>query len=90
MHDVKHNYVRTDTHVCFFSELQADPENLRLRARDSEWLEDYCDGERYRRIQDALPEGTCALTSILFFDEIQRDAKGICKNTFLMYGFEVT
>jgi hypothetical protein len=84
------NYVRTDTHGCFFSELQADPENLRLRASDSEWLEDYCDGERYRRIQEALPEGTCALTSILFFDEIQRDAKGICKSTFLMYGFEVT
>jgi hypothetical protein len=63
-----------------------------LRARDSEWLEDYCDGERYRRIhiQEALPEGTCALTSILFFDEIQRDAKGIYKTTFVMYSSEVT
>ncbi len=90
MHVVEHNNVRTDTHICFFSELQADPENLRLRARDSEWLEDYCDGERYRRIQDALPEDACALTSILFFDEIQRDAKGICKCTFSMYGIEVT
>ena len=90
MHDIECNYVRTDTHLCFHSDLKADTENLRLRARDSEWLEDYCDGERDRRIQEALPEGTCALTSILFFDEIQRDAKGICKFTLLMYGFEVT
>jgi hypothetical protein len=90
MHDIDCKYVRTDTHLCLLYELLADPENLRLRARDSEWLEDYCDGERYRRIQEALPEGTCALTSILFFDEIQRDAKGIYKTTFLMYGIEVT
>jgi hypothetical protein len=90
MQIIKCNYVRTETHLFFDSDVLADTENLRLRARDSEWLEDYCDGARYRRIQDALPEGTCALTSILFFDEIQRDAKGICKFTFLLYGFEVT
>ena len=87
MHDIQCNYERTETHLCFDSDVLADTENLRLRARDSEWLEDYCDGERYRRIQDALPEGTCALTSILFFDEIQRDAKGICKNTYFNVWF---
>ena len=55
----------------------ADPANLRLVATNSDFLEDLCDGARYQRIQNALPLGTCALTSILFFDEIKRDAKGI-------------
>ena len=55
----------------------ADPANLRLLAQDSEILNDFCDGARYHRIKQALPEGTCALTSVLFFDEIQRDAKGM-------------
>ena len=50
----------------------ADPANLRLVATDSELLTDFSDGARYHRMQQALPEGTCALTSVLFFDEIQR------------------
>jgi len=54
-----------------------DPNNLRLLAMESEILNDFCEGARYHRIQQALPEGTCALTSVLFFDEIQRDAKGM-------------
>jgi hypothetical protein len=55
----------------------ADPANLCLLAKDSEILNDFCDGARYHRIQQALPEGNCALTSVLFFDKIQRDAKGL-------------
>jgi hypothetical protein len=54
----------------------ADIANLRLNARASDSLEDLCDGARYARIQATLPTGTSALTSILFFDEIQRDEKG--------------
>ena len=54
-----------------------DPANLRLLAKESDILNDFCDGARYNRIQQALPEGTCALTSVLFFDKIQRDAKGL-------------
>jgi hypothetical protein len=50
-------------------------ENLRLHARNSDSLGDLCDGARYARIQATLPVGTSALTSILFFDEIQRDEK---------------
>jgi hypothetical protein len=50
--------------------------NLRLNAREGESLADLCDGARYARIQAAIPNGTSPLTSILFFDEIQRDAKG--------------
>ena len=51
-------------------------ENIRLNARTSEFFADLCDGARYARIQATLPVGTSALTSILFFDEIQRDEKG--------------
>jgi hypothetical protein len=54
----------------------ADMANLRLNARSSDTLADLCDGARYARIQATLPIGTSALTSILFFDEIQRDEKG--------------
>ncbi len=50
--------------------------NLRLNARSSDSLDDFCDGARYARIQASLPVGTSALTSVLFFDEIQRDEKG--------------
>ena len=48
-----------------------------MNARTSDSLSDLCDGARYARIQAALPKGSSALTSILFFDEIQRDEKGI-------------
>ena len=51
-------------------------ENLRLNAQTSDSLGDLCEGARYARIQATLPVGTSALTSILFFDEIQRDEKG--------------
>jgi hypothetical protein len=53
-----------------------DPDNLILNARDSDTLADLADGARYARIQAAIPQGCSALTSLLFFDEIQRDQKG--------------
>ena len=58
------------------SPLAASNENLQLFARHSAWYEDYCDGERMHRVQNSLPEGCAALSSILFFDGILRDAKG--------------
>ena len=57
--------------------LIGNEENLRLNARTSDTLSDFCEGARYARIQAAIPKGSSALTSILFFDEIQRDQKGI-------------
>ena len=57
--------------------LEGDPDNIILNARENDYLADLCDGARYARIQSAIPEGTSALTSLLFFDEIQRDQKGI-------------
>jgi len=56
--------------------LEGDPDNIILNARENDYLADLCDGARYARIQSAIPEGTSALTSLLFFDEIQRDQKG--------------
>ncbi len=57
-------------------ECTANPTNIVLNAREQEWLDDFTDGERYKRIQNAIPRGASALTFILFFDEIQRDQKG--------------
>jgi hypothetical protein len=54
----------------------ATDRNLQLFPRHSEWLEDFCDGARMHRTADALPHGSAALSSILFFDGILRDAKG--------------
>ena len=62
--------------ILIMSPLAADPDNLILFARTSDNYDDFCDGERMHRIQAALPNGTAALTSILFFDEINRDEKG--------------
>ena len=57
--------------------LAADPANMQLFPRlSSTTYDDYADGERMARIHNALPRGTAALSSILFFDEINRDAKG--------------
>ena len=56
--------------------LADDPANLAFFPRNSATYDDFCDGERLARIQAAIPSGTAALTSVLFFDEINRDAKG--------------
>jgi hypothetical protein len=62
--------------LLVMSPLAADPKNLSLFPRTTHEYDDFADGERLHRIQAALPPGTAALTSILFFDEINRDNKG--------------
>ena len=62
--------------LLIMSPLAADPQNLSFFPRNTPDYDDFCDGERLHRIQDALPTGSAALTSILFFDEINRDEKG--------------
>ncbi len=43
----------------------------------SEYLDDFCHGDKMKRIFAAILKNTCAfLSSILFFDEINRDQKG--------------
>jgi hypothetical protein len=62
--------------LATMSPLAADTNNLQLFARDSDWYEDFCDGKRMHRVEKALPFGSAALSSIIFFDGIHRDAKG--------------
>ena len=40
------------------------------------FYEDFVDGERLKRVYAALRPGCSALTSVLFFDAINRDKKG--------------
>jgi hypothetical protein len=56
--------------------LAAMPSAFALFPVESEYLDDFCHGEKMKRIYDAIPRNTCALSSILFFDEINRDQKG--------------
>ena len=57
--------------------LAADPGNMAFFAKpNSRHYDDFVDGARMARIQESLPEGTAALTSVLFFDKILRDRKG--------------
>ncbi len=62
--------------MATMSPLASDRNNLQLFARDSDWYEDFCDGERMHRVENALPYGSAALSSIIFFDGINRDVKG--------------
>ena len=50
--------------------------NMSLFPRQGEYYEDFADGERLRRITEELPAGAAALSSVLFFDEINLDQKG--------------
>ena len=63
----------------------ATDRNLQLFPRHSEWLEDFCDGARMHRTAKALPPGAAALSSILFFDGILRDAKGKMRCIFMTF-----
>ena len=56
--------------------LAAIPSAFALSPVESEYLDDFCHGEKMKRIYNAVPRNTCVLSSILFFDEINRDQKG--------------
>ena len=60
--------------VC--SPLCKDPNNVAFFPENSEYLDDYCNGARMKRVHAAIPAGTAALTAVLFFDEINQDKKG--------------
>ena len=60
------------------SPLAENMDNLALYPEDSDVLDDYCNGGRMLRIQNALPPGSAALTGVLFFDELNQDQKGYC------------
>jgi hypothetical protein len=66
--------------------LSANMDNLAFGPRRNFGVyEDFVDGERLKRIYAALRPGASALTSVLFFDSINRDKKGYyCLMSFLM------
>ena len=57
--------------------LSANMDNLAFAPRRNYGVyEDFVDGERLKRIYASLRPGASALTSVLFFDSINRDKKG--------------
>ena len=52
----------------------ADPRNLAFAPEEGPYA-DYCNGDRKKRVQAALPPGAFALTGVIFFDECNRDEK---------------
>ncbi len=56
--------------------LSAQPSVLALFPVESEYLDDFCHGDKMKRIFAAIPRNTSCLSSILYFDEINRDQKG--------------
>ena len=66
--------------------LSANMDNLAFAPRRNYgFYEDFVDGERLHRIYAALQPGAAALTSVLFFDSINRDKKGTyCLMSFVM------
>ncbi len=57
--------------------LSANMDNLAFAPRlNYGFYEDFVDGERLKRVYAALRPGAYALTSVLFFDSINRDKKG--------------
>jgi hypothetical protein len=59
--------------------LSSNTDNLALYPEHNPYYDDFADGDKLHRIYKALPSGTAALTAILFFDSINRDAKGFSK-----------
>ncbi len=56
--------------------LSAIPSAFALFPVDSEYLDDFCHGEKMKRIFAASPRHTSALSSIMYFDELYLDEKG--------------
>ncbi len=69
--------------------LGRNEDNLSFFPRERDFYDNYADGVRLRRIQAELPTGAAALTSVLFFDEINLDQKGYTTGDgiLLMAGF---
>ena len=58
------------------SPLASDEKNICLEHEAPVNYAGFCNGDRWKRIQDKLPQVSHALTCIIFLDEIHQDAKG--------------
>ena len=52
--------------LLLLSPLAARRENVVLNYEPSESFSDYCNGDRWKRVQEALPDGASALTCVIF------------------------
>jgi hypothetical protein len=58
------------------SPLGVRDDNMALFPEPGHLLHDFCHGDRLRRIYETIPDGAAVLSAVIFFDEINRDAKG--------------
>ena len=52
--------------MLHFNPLAADWENLCFTYEPSDVYDDFCNGDRVRRIQESIPEGTAELNAVMF------------------------
>jgi hypothetical protein len=62
--------------MLHFNPLAADWNNLCFTYEESDFYDDFCNGERVKRIHEAIPPGSGQLNAIMYFDGIQQDESG--------------
>ena len=62
--------------MLHFNPLSADWDNLCFTYEESETYDDFCNGDRVKRIQASIPKGSAQLNAVLYFDGIQQDETG--------------
>jgi hypothetical protein len=56
--------------------LAADWDNLCFTYEESDVYDDFCNGDRVKRIQESIPPGSAQLNAVMYFDGIQQDETG--------------
>ena len=62
--------------MLHFNPLAADWDNLCFTYEDNDYYDDFCNGDRMKRIQESIPSGTAQLNAVMYFDGIQQDETG--------------
>jgi hypothetical protein len=62
--------------MLHFNPLAAEPDNLCFTYEESDVYDDFCNGDRMKRIQESIPKGSGQLNAVMYFDGIQADETG--------------
>ena len=62
--------------MLHFNETAADWDNLCFTYEASDVYDDFCNGDRVKRIQEFIPAGAAQLNAVMYFDGIQQDESG--------------
>ena len=62
--------------MLHFNPLAANWDNLAFTYEESDAYDDYCTGDRMKRIQESIPAGSAQLNAVMYFDGIQQDQSG--------------